>query len=170
MQLELVNYYIFFSPVFKYCSSMSVHTALCPGSLGKMSSSKAISQVLHMCSVSYFRPSHLRFMWNTVSFMKFLTPSVCYPQKILVFHQTCLKTVFHSDLGALGSAFQDTSLHGGHLQGCAQGNMQAESMQSPPTCLQGQWVMLVALSPSLVGLTSTQSDSSYLHLTLFLCY
>lgn len=170
MQLEFVNYYIFTSTIFKYCSSLSVHTALCPGSLGKMSSSKAISQALHTCSVSYFRWSHLCFTWNAVSFTKFLTPSVRFPQKTLIFHQSYLKTVFHCGLGALGSAFPDTPLHGGHLQDCAHGNVQAGHMWSPAMCLQGQWVMLVALSPSLVGLTSAQSDSSYLHLSFFLHY
>lgn len=112
-----------------------MHTALCPGSLGKMSSSKAISLVLHMCSVSYFGTSSLHFMWNTVSFMKFLTLSVDSQQKTLVFHQSSLKLVFHSGLSALGSAFSDTHLHGEHLRGCAQGTVQPGHMWGPPTCL-----------------------------------
>lgn len=135
-----------------------------------MSSSKAISLVLHMCSVSYFGTSNLHFMWNTVSFMKFLTLSVDSPQKTLVFHQSSLKLVFHSGLSALGSAFSDTHLHGEHLQGCAQGTVQPGHMWGPPTCLQGQWVMLVAMSPNSVCLFSAQSDSSYLHLSILLHY
>lgn len=106
MQLEAVSYFFFSSTIIKYSSSLSAHIALCPGSLGKMSSSKAICQVCQMCFSELFQLFSPLFMWNTVSFMKLLTPSGFFQQKTPVFHQSCLKTVFHSGLGALGSAFQ----------------------------------------------------------------
>lgn len=139
------------------------------GSLGKCPYQR---QYLKFCTHVQWviSDSHHHFIWNTVCFMRFLTPSVLFPQKTLVFHQRSLKTVFHSGLGTLGPAFPNTSLHSGHLQGCSQGNMQAGYVCSPPTCLQGQGVMLVARSLNLVGLTSVQSHSSYFHLTIFLDY
>lgn len=134
-----------------------------------MSLSKAVSQVLHTCSVSYFRLSPPFYMEHCL-FHEISDTKCPLPTENTVFHQRSLKTVFHSGLGTLGPAFPNTSLHSGHLQGCSQGNMQAGYVCSPPTCLQGQGVMLVARSLNLVGLTSVQSHSSYFHLTIFLDY
>lgn len=51
-----------------------------------------MSGLSNMFQVNYFRLSHLYFMWNAVSFMKFLTPSGFFQQKRSVFCQSCLKS------------------------------------------------------------------------------
>lgn len=165
--------YFFSRTIFKFCSSPSLHTALCLGSLKDVLIKGNISG-LHTCSGSYFRSSHLCFMWSTFCLMNLFTPSVCFQQKTAVFHQTCLKAVFCSGLAAPGFVLPCTSLHAGHLQGCAWGIVQAGSMWGPPTCLQGQWVMLVALSPSLLVWhqlklsTLTFVLSFFLHFLIFI--
>lgn len=162
--------YFFPSTIIKYSSSLSAHITLCPGSLGKMSSSKAICQVSQMCFSELFQAVSPPFYVEHCLFHEISHTKCFFLQKTPVFHQSCFTRVFHSGLGALASAFPDTHLHGGRLQGSVEGSSQTGHTWGPPVWLQGQWVMLIALSPSLVGLISGQSGSCYLHLTFFLHY
>lgn len=76
--------YFFPSTIIKYSSSLSAHITLCPGSLGKMSSSKAICQVSQMCFSELFQAVSPPF-YVEHCFMKFLTPSASSCRKHLFF-------------------------------------------------------------------------------------
>lgn len=158
--------YFFPSTIIKCSSSLSAHIALCPGSLGKMSSSKAVCQVCQTCfrwiisdCLTFILCGTLSLSWNS-------SHQVASSSRKDLFFARAAWKVFHCGLSALGSAFQ-YSLPQWTPAGLCLGSIQTGHTWSPPVFLQGQWVMLTALSPSLVVLMSVQSGSHYLHLSLF---
>lgn len=167
-EAESCNFFFFTSTIFKYSSSLSAHIALCPGSLGKMSSSKAVCQVCQVCFSELFQIVSPLFYAEHCFFHEIShTKCVFFQKETPAFHQSCLKTIFHSRARCSVICLSRYSPPWGTAVGLCMGSKQPGHTWSPPMCVQGQWVMLTALSPSLVVLMSVLSGSRYLHLSFF---
>lgn len=159
--------YFFSSTIIKYSSSLSARIALCPSSLGKMSSSKAVCQVCQTYFSELFQIVSPLFyvehcLFHEISHTKWLLSA----EKIR-FSPELLENSFPFWAGCSGICLSRYSLPCWIPAGLCLGSIQAGHRWSLPVCLQGQWVMLTALSPSSVVLMSVQSGSHYLHLSFF---